>query len=571
MQEFIERILEGVNRFSLYSLMLLLLLGFSGCDFRGVQVGLVIHNGTIIDPLQGTAVAQALAVSDGKIIEVGTERQILNKYRATELVDLRGGVLYPGLIDAHSHLLGYGLGLNQVDLKGTRSWAEVLERALVHAKGLGDSQAWLTGRGWDQNDWVIQEFPNREALDALFPDRPVALRRIGGHTTLANATALQLAGIAVEAGSSGVFEVEGGEIVRMADGVATGVLIDNAGDLISDVIPVPDEEAKTRALLAAQAEIFAVGLTTVGDIGLPYEDIELIHRLQESGQLKLRVCAAASDTPENQAHFLANGPLITDRLRAQSFKFYMDGALGSRGAVLLAPYADRPDWSGLVLTPPDSMLARLHLLKAAGFQAMTHCIGDSAVRMVLGMYEEVLGGVNDERWRIEHAQVVHKDDVSRFAGASVIPSIQPTHATSDMYWAGERLGRNRVRRAYAYKELLAPLGMVALGTDFPIEEIAPILTFYAATARKDGVGFPEGGFQPENALSPHQALLGMTLWAAMACHWDEDIGTIAPGKWADFVWIDRNWLTCAPEEVLDTKIRGTWVAGERVFQPTFAP
>ena len=550
--------IRTINRTIRWSIYVVLALGIVSCAHRHEPADLVVHNAFIqtLDANQSTY--EAMAIRDGKVIELGPERQILNKYQPEQLLDAGKRPIYPGFIDAHCHFLGFGKSLQQVDLVGTASFEEVVEKVKAKAPELVDD--WIQGRGWDQNDWEVKEYPTNQGLNELFPDRPVLLRRVDGHAALANSVALDLAGIVPGQ------EIDGGEIL-MNNGELTGVLIDNAVDLVTSVIPDPTKDMMEEALLDAQAECFQVGLTTVDDAGLDVDEIELIDSLQQAGVLKMRVYAMVSDKPENYDHFLHSGPTKTDRLNVRSFKLYADGALGSRGACLLSPYADiiHEDYSGFLLDSISHYRKVCADLFDAGFQVNTHCIGDSANRVMLDLYGEILGGSNDYRWRIEHAQVVHKADIGKFADYTIIPSVQPTHATSDMYWAEQRLGRNRIRRAYAYQELRQQLGLVALGTDFPIEGINPLNTFYAATVRKDVEGYPEGGFNPENRLTREQALLGMTLWAAMSNFEEDEKGTIEVGKWADFVVLSQNLLTAPDDKILTSKVLHTVVHGELVY------
>ena len=538
-------------------LALLTLCSIWGCRFAKTPVDLVLHNAHVVCLDGAGTQAQAIAIHQGQIVAVGKEHEILNAYRGAEVHDVAGATVYPGLIDAHSHLLGYALNLAHTDLVGTSSWDEVLDR--LRSDHSNSAESWVRGRGWDQNDWPNPAFPDRTDLDLLFPDRPVALQRIDGHAVMANRVALAQTGLLHSNG------VPGGEILRREDGTSTGVLIDGAADSLLARIPQPTPAQKTQALLLAQRNIVASGLTTVTDAGLDVGDIALLDSLHKSGDLQLRVVAMANPTEANFAAMSERGGWRTPRLVAESFKFYMDGALGSRGAALLEAYDDRPGHRGLLLQSIpeyESQLARIH---EDGFQAATHAIGDSAARIVLSAYEKVLGGANDHRWRIEHAQVIHPEDMDRFGPSSIIPSVQPTHATSDMYWAGQRLGRGRIRRAYAYGDLLGQLGMLPLGTDFPVEDIDPRKTFLAAVARQDVDRYPQEGFHLDQALSPHQCMLGMTLWAALASRMEGEVGSIEVGKRADLVVVDRNWIQMAdPHEVMSSEIRATYIDGERV-------
>lgn len=524
---------------------------------KGEKADVLVHNAKIY-ALDGTnTIAEAMAIRDGRIIELGAERQIMNKYGADEIIDARKQAVFPGLIDAHCHFMAYGLGLSDLDLRGTASFEEVLK--LVE-KAEPNGSGWITGRGWDQNDWEDKSWPTNDALNALFPSTPVLLRRVDGHAALANQAALAAAGI----DSSTVIE---GGLVQTANGRLTGILLDNAAEVARDAIPAQSEEGKKQALLTAQQNCFAVGLTTIDDAGLDKADIDLIQQLHASGELKMRIYAMVSDKAENFEYFLKNGPISTDRLTVRSFKFYGDGALGSRGACLLEPYADGPDSTnfGFLLNTEAHYRERMAQLLKAGFQVNTHCIGDSANRLVLNIYSSLLEPKNDKRWRIEHAQVVHPADVHTFGEYAIIASVQPTHATSDMYWAGDRLGPERVTNAYAYKTLNQQLGFLPLGTDFPVEDISPFKTFYAAVVRKDANGYPEGGYQPENALTREEALRGMTIGAAIANFEEFDKGTLEPGKLADFVIVDRDLLTCPEKDLLGTQVIATYINGECVY------
>lgn len=538
----------------LYPIWLMLIYS---CSFQGEMADTIIHNAQIhaLDASMNTF--DAMAIKDGKIIEIGPERQILNKYKSENVVDMKQQHVYPGLIDAHCHFLGYGLGLQEANLSSTTNWNDVLLRLEKHQKTYPNE--WLIGRGWDQNDWESQVFPHRDMLDSIYPNIPVVLTRIDGHAALINSEAMRRAGI------KGSEVVSGGELI-IENGEFTGMLIDNAIDLVKAAMPKITRDQKILALKEAEQNCLAVGLTTVDDAGLDKSDVELIDELHKSGELKMRIYAMLSDTKENKDHYLKTGPYITDRLSVRSFKFYSDGALGSRGAFLIEPYSDRTDGHvGFMLNTTEYFADVAKKVYDAGFQMNTHCIGDKANRELLHIYATVLGGTNDRRWRIEHAQIVDRSDIHLFGENSVIPSIQPTHATSDMYWAEFRLGRNRIRRAYAWKELREQIGLVALGTDFPVEGINPIATFYAAIARKDAKGYPEGGFQPENALSREEALHGMTLWAAISNFEEEQKGTLEVGKLADFVVLDRDLLVVDEGEILETRVVQTWIGGEQLF------
>jgi predicted amidohydrolase YtcJ len=531
----------------------------TSCSIKSEKADLIIHNALIYTVDQYFSKSEAIAIKDGKIIAIGKEREILNKYRYDEIYDAKTRPIYPGFIDAHCHFLGYGKSLQQVNLVGTSSLEEVIKKVVEFSKT--NTSEWITGRGWDQNDWVIKEFPNNSALDSLFPNTPIFIRRIDGHAGLASSTALKLANITSST------RVEGGE-VKLKNNKLTGVLIDNAMELINNVIPKTNTSTKIKALIDAQTNCFKVGLTTIDDAGLNKSDIELIDSLQKAGLLKMKIYAMLTDNEENFNHYLKTGPVKTERLNVRSFKFYADGALGSRGACLLHPYNDilERDHYGFLLHEPQYFIKYVKELYDAGFQMNTHCIGDSANRFMLNTYAEVLKDVNDKRWRIEHCQVMNESDFELFKNYSIIPSVQPTHATSDMYWAEERIGAERIPNSYAYKKLLNQLGFIALGTDFPIEGIDPLKTFYAAIARKDLNDFPQDGFQTENALSRKEALMGMTIWAALSNFEENEKGSLEVGKAADFVILEKDIMEVEEKELKDNKVVATFINGELVYE-----
>jgi predicted amidohydrolase YtcJ len=534
-------------------IFLLALATTTGCHFKNKQADLILHNATIYTVDDAFSTYEAIAIKDGKILALGTEREILNEYDAPQIIDCGKQFIYPGFIDGHCHFLGYGRTLQEVNLDSTASFAEVIER--VKAFKPTNSRGWIIGRGWDQNDWADQSFPSRTALDSLFPSTPVALQRIDGHAMLVNGEALKRAGI------TATTTIDGGSIE-----FEKGILIDNAMNLVTDILPTYSREDDIAALLAAQERCFAAGLTTVDEAGLMKSDIELIKELQAQGKLKMRIYAMLADDSLNFAHYLKAGIDTTDRLSVRAFKFYADGALGSRGACLLAPYDDVLPFSyGLMLREPLHFRQKAYDLRKAGFQMCTHAIGDSANRVMLDIYGEVVGDSADHRWRIEHAQVVHQNDMQKFAQYHVIPSVQPTHATSDMPWAPQRLGRSRVMRAYTYRELKEQIGMIALGTDFPVEGISPINTFYAAIARKDLRSQPAEGFQKENALSREDALRGMTIWPAIANFEEHRKGSIEVGKWADLVVLNQDLMRCTEQQIPSSEVAMTILNGEIVF------
>lgn len=516
----------------------------------------LIYNAHIYTVDSTFSEAEAMAIRDGKIIAIGKSTQLQQDYAAKKEINAQGKSIYPGFIDGHAHFVAYGLGLNTVDLVGTKSWAEIMNRVKAFAKQ--NPEGWILGRGWDQNDWANTNFPSNAELNQLFPNQPVLLNRVDGHAAIANQKALDVAGI--KPGQTLV----GGEI-NTSNGKLTGLLVDNAVDLVSSKIPKPKQQQLNKALLAAQKNCVAVGLTTVVDCGLNHPEVTAIEALQAYGKLKMRIFAMLSDTPENFDFLVKKGAIKTERLNVRSFKIYADGALGSRGACLLKPYADQTGHSGFLLNTKAHYLEMAEKIAAKGFQMCTHAIGDSANREILNIYAKVLKGKNNLRWRIEHAQVLDPTDFAKFGAYSVVPSVQPTHATSDMYWAGDRLGNTRIRGAYAYQDLLKQNGWLVLGTDFPVEDISPMRTFYAAVVRKDAKGWPAKGFQPENALSRADALRGMTIWAAKGNFEEKEKGSLEPGKFADFILLDRDILKVTDDKLLGTKVLSTYINGEKVY------
>ena len=518
---------------------------------------LLVYNATIYTVDSNFTKAEAFVVDKGKILEVGTAKDLQHKYAAKEQLDAEGKYIFPGLIDAHAHFLGYGLGLQDADLTGTTSWEEILEKLKTFSAE--NKEGWIVGRGWDQNDWADKEFPTNKKLNELFPDRPVILSRIDGHAAIANKKALELAG--VKAGD----KLVGGEVEVIND-TLTGILVDNATELVYAKVPAPTFAILKEALLDAQKNCFAAGLTTIDDCGLNYRVALLMDSLQKSNELKMRLYVMLSDSKENYDFLFSKGKIKTDRLNVRSFKVYADGALGSRGACLLQPYSDKPGWSGFLLSSQQHFDSVANIIYQHDFQMCTHAIGDSGNRVMLNIYAKYLKGKNDRRWRIEHSQVISQNDFRLFGDNSIVPSVQPTHATSDMYWAPDRLGKERVKGAYANENLLQQNGWIPLGTDFPVEDISPLKTFYAAVFRQDAKGWPEGGFQMENALSREEAIRGMTIWAAKANFEETEKGSIEKGKVADFILLDRDLLKADEKDILTTKVLSTYVNGEKVFE-----
>ena len=518
---------------------------------------LLVKNAVVYTVDAKFSVADAFVVKGGKIIAVGKDDSLENIYKAHQVIDAGGKPVYPGFIDAHSHFYEYGLGLQEVNLDATKSWDEIVDSVLSGSKRNPDG--WVIGRGWDQNKWTIKQFPNKDKLDKLFPVRPVLLSRVDGHAAIANQAALNLAGI--KPGQT----ITGGQI-ETVKGKLTGILVDNAVGIVTRKIPAPTEQEIEDAFLFAQRNCFADGLTTVSDCGLPYTMVNTIAQLQHKGSLKMRMYVLLSDRPENYEYLFKRGVFKTPGLDVRGFKVYADGALGSRGACLLQPYDDQKNWKGFLLSDPKHFQEVAEKIAAKGFQMCTHCIGDSANRVILKIYASVLKGKNDHRWRIEHAQVIAPEDFHYFGDYNVIPSVQPTHATSDMRWAGARLGAKRLKSAYAYNQLLQQNGWLPLGTDFPVENISPIYTFYAAVVRQDLKGYPAGGFQTENAIGRADAIRGMTIWAAKSQFEEKEKGSIEPGKYADFVILDNDIMKVKGSELPNIKVLKTYLNGEKVYE-----
>ncbi|HEY5611043.1 MAG TPA: amidohydrolase, partial [Thermoanaerobaculia bacterium] len=476
-------------------------------------------------------------------------------------IELSGLTLLPGLIDAHAHVAGLGVSLETVQLAGTTSYDEVLAR-IAERTGSIPKGEWITGRGWDQNDWPVMDFPTAAALDRAVPDHPVFVNRVDGHAALANSAAMRAARVTAQTP-----DPDGGRILRDASGNPTGVFIDNAKSLIEAVIPPPSRETRKRRLALAANDIAANGLTSVHDAGADGFTIALVQELIDEGKWPIRTYLMLTDNGVLHELWFRSGPLINykDRLTVRSVKLYADGALGSRGAALLAPYSDDPQNHGLLVSRPEHILDVTRRAKAAGFQVNTHAIGDRGVRVAIDAYEKA-GMTAADRARIEHLQVIALEDLPRLAKSGILSSMQPTHATSDMYWAEARLGTERVRGAYAWRKVLNAGGRLVSGSDFPVEDVNPFFGIYAAVTRQDQKAWPAGGWYPEERLTIAEAIRGFTSDAAFAAFQEADSGTIEPGKWADFTVVEQNPYEIPPADLYRVRVRYTIVAGEIVYR-----
>jgi predicted amidohydrolase YtcJ len=533
---------------------------------------LVLTNGRIYTVDNARPIVSALAVSGGRILFVGSDAEArVLATPSTRVIDLHGATVIPGIVDAHAHLLGLGNTLRRVNLAGSTSYQAVIDRVRVWEKDVKPGE-WILGRGWDQNRWVDKQFPTHEALSRAFPDNPVVLTRIDGHAFLANAKAMEIAHI-----TPATAEPSGGRIVKLASGAPSGVFIDNAQSLIGRAIPAATRAETRKAILAAIDECNRWGLTGIHDPGEDAETIGIYEELAKAGNYNLRNYVMLSDPgdPSSPATldnpYLRRGPqsaLYDGHLWIRAIKLYADGALGSRGAALLAPYSDDPTNSGLLLSQPAHIRAWAETALRRGFQVNVHAIGDRGNRIVLDAFDSALRTVPkaDHRFRIEHAQILSPQDIPRFARLGVIPSMQATHQTSDMRWAEARVGPERIRGAYAWRSLLNTGVVIPNGTDFPVEEVNPLLTFHAAVTRQDPTNWPVGGWYPEQRMTREEALQSMTIWPAYAGFQESMLGSLTPGKYADFVVLDRDIMRVPDAEIVNTRVISTWIGGKRVYE-----
>ena len=533
---------------------------------------LVLTNGRIYTVDNARPIVSALAVGSGRVLFVGSDAEARALAApSTRVIDLHGATVVPGIVDAHAHLLGLGNTLRRVNLAGSTSYQEVIDRVRAWAKDVRPGE-WILGRGWDQNRWVDKQFPTHEALSRAFPTNPVVLTRIDGHALLANAKAMELAGITPASA-----EPSGGRILKLASGSPSGVFIDNAEELIGRAIPAATRAETRKAILAAIDECNRWGLTGIHDPGEDAETIAIYEELAKAGNYNLRNYVMLSDPGEPTSPAALNNPylrrgpqsaLYDGHLWIRAIKLYADGALGSRGAALLAPYSDDPTNSGLLLSPPGHIRAWAETGLRRGFQVNVHAIGDRGNRIVLDAFDSALRTVPkaDHRFRIEHVQVLSPQDIPRFARLGVIPSMQATHQTSDMRWAEARIGPERIRGAYAWRSLLSTGVVIPNGTDFPVEEVNPLLTFHAAVTRQDPTNSPPGGWYPEQRMTREEALQSMTIWPAYAGFQESMLGSLTPGKYADFVVLDRDIMRVPDTEILGTRVISTWIGGKPVYE-----
>ncbi|MGQ0799512.1 MAG: amidohydrolase [Pseudomarimonas sp.] len=511
--------------------------------------------------------ATAMAWRDGRVLALGDLDTLRADYPDAKQIDGGGAHVLPGLIDAHGHLFNLGYSLLNADLRNVDSKAEIVSRLQAFAAEL-PADAWLLGRGWDQNRWAEKSFPTAADLDAAFPDRPVWLERIDGHAGWASSAALRSLDAHTQAKlKDAEWQPDGGLIIR-EKGVPTGVFVDTASALVERAVPAASDALRERALRRALREVVRWGLTGVHDMGVSAADMAVMRRFADRQQLPLRITAYADGDSAALAGLCAFGAYhhASGRLQMRGVKLYADGALGSRGAALIEPYSDEPDQRGLLVTPPEALRSAMLKARDCGLQVAAHAIGDRGNRILLDLFTDVLNGHTDHRWRIEHAQVVELSDISRFAKLGIGASMQPTHATSDMPWAGVRVGADRLRGAYAWRRFLDSGADLPLGSDFPVEAVNPMLGLHAAITRQDSKSQPPGGWLPDQLLNRHEALRGFTLAAAKAGFAESEVGSLAPGKRADFVMLGANYFDVADPRVAELAVESTWVDGEVVYR-----
>ncbi len=547
-----------------------LLLATSLCalaSIAGAQApDLIVTNARIYTVDQNRPVVDAMAIRDGKIVATGPARLVTAmKGPSTQVLDLEGKTVIPGMIDAHVHLMALGQGLRTVDLRGSTSYDEVIARVAERAK-TAPPGSWILGRAWDQNDWPDTRFPTHEKLSAAVPNNPVFLTRVDGHAALVNAAAMKAAGLTPAAK-----DPFGGQILRDAANAPTGVLIDRAQGLVAKAIPPATKDELRAAAIAATQEMNRWGLTSVHDAGVGGDVIDVYEEVARDGKFSIRDYVMIANDDSTIARYMRRGPqanLYGGRLWIEAIKISADGALGSRGAALLEPYSDDPKNTGLSLVPPGRVKQVSALALQNGFQVNVHAIGDRANRTVLDEFEAALKEhpKTDHRFRIEHAQILHPEDIPRFAQLGVIPSMQASHQTSDMYWAGNRLGQQRLLGAYAWRSLLNSGVIIPNGSDLPVEKTNPLISFHSSISRQDDNNWPAGGWFPEQRMTREEALKSMTIWAAWAAFMEKDVGSLEAGKYADFVVLDQDIMRVPAELVLQTKVLSTWLGGTAVYR-----
>ena len=536
-----------------------------GLEAQDTPAELVLLNGVVYTSDANHPRAQAVAVRDGRIAFVGSTREARALVGSeTRVIDLGGRTLIPGMIDSHGHVTSLGAALLNVDLVGTRSFEEIVDRVAARAAET-PAGAWVQGRGWDQNEWADTRFPHHEALSAAVPDHPVALGRVDGHALMVNRAALDAAGI-----DRNTPDPDGGRILRDENGEATGVLIDNAMGLVRRVIPGSSAQEIRRATLAAQAELNRVGLTSVGDAGVGAGTIRVYEQMGQAGELTVRnnVMVAAGGGLQQYLDLGPRRNMHDGMLSVAAIKVVIDGALGSRGAALLEDYSDEPGQNGLLVTTPEELTPIADAAARAGFQLNVHAIGDRGNRVVLDVFEDALTRhpVADHRWRVEHAQILNRFDIPRFAELGVIPSMQTIHQASDMAWVPQRIGFYRLYGTYAWRSLLDTGVVIAGGSDFPVESPDPLLSFHAAVTRQNSDDWPTGGWFPEQRMTRQEALLHLTAWGAYANFQEDVVGSITEGKYADLVVLSQDIMTVPDEAILDTTVLLTFVGGELVYE-----
>ncbi|MFU8811831.1 MAG: amidohydrolase [Balneolaceae bacterium] len=547
-----------------YAFALLILFSMMACSTD--EQGHILYNVNGYTLADGDLLSfEAIAFTDGKVVATGGSDELRQQYPNFTPRDGEGHTLLPGLIDAHAHVMGLGFQEMNVNLAGITSLEEALEKVRAHAEANPDAE-WILGRGWNQVLWEENEFPTAADLDRVVPDRPVWLTRIDGHAAWANTRAMEIASI-----SRDTPDLQGGRIIRNNRGDATGIFIDTAMRYVSNQVPEYDEEDRRRALRLALEAMAANGLTSVHDARTDLQTWELYKETADNGELLTRIYAMVAGTGDTFDKMAADGPVhsyANDLLALRSVKISADGALGSRGAALIDDYDDEPGNSGLLFFDQEELNGMVLKGASNGFQMNIHAIGDAANRQVLDAFEHAANELGDQsgmRHRIEHAQIVHPDDIPRFVELDLVASMQPIHATSDMNMAEDRVGSERIKTSYAWQTFLDQGTVIAGGSDFPVEEVNPFYGLYAAVTRKDHEGMPPGGWYSEQAMSRVEALRAFTIDAAYGAHQEEVIGTLEPGKWADFILVDRDFFEADASEIWQTEVLETWVGGTRVY------